>query len=106
MDCEAEIVIKGYHNLFNVEKSFRMAKSDLKARPIFHQKRDSIEAHLTVCFTALGICRHIQERTKISIKKFIRKLARFKTAIVAIAGKEYTANPKIDIETQKLIRML
>jgi hypothetical protein len=32
-----------------------MTKSDLMARPVFHQTRDSIEAHLTVCFAALGI---------------------------------------------------
>jgi transposase len=56
LSCEAQIVINGYHNLFNVEKSFRMAKSDLKARPIYHQTIDSIEAHLAVCFAALAIC--------------------------------------------------
>jgi transposase len=104
--CEAQTVINGYHNLFNVEKSFRMAKSDLKARPIFHQTRDSIEAHLTVCFAALGICRHVQEKTKISIKKFVRKLSKFKTAIVEIAGETHTAKPQIDIETQKLVNLL
>ncbi|OGH15475.1 MAG: hypothetical protein A3E68_00600 [Candidatus Levybacteria bacterium RIFCSPHIGHO2_12_FULL_39_39] len=33
-------------NLWHVEKAFRIAKSDLEARPIFHQKRDSIKAHI------------------------------------------------------------
>ncbi|MDR2437002.1 MAG: hypothetical protein LBD17_02905 [Endomicrobium sp.] len=79
-----------------------MAKSDLKARPIFHQKRDSIEAHLTVCWAALGICRHIQDKTKISIKKFVRKLSRFKTAVVEISGKEHIANPKIVLKRKNL----
>jgi hypothetical protein len=55
LDCDAQTVIDGYHNLFQVEKSFRMAKSDLQARPIFHQTKDSIEAHLTICFAALAI---------------------------------------------------
>jgi hypothetical protein len=31
-----------------IEKSFRMSKSDLRARPVYHRKLDSIEAHLTV----------------------------------------------------------
>jgi hypothetical protein len=42
----AEFVIGAYHQLFQTWKSFRMSKSDLQARPIYHRKRDSIEAHL------------------------------------------------------------
>ena len=43
----AEFVIGAYHRLFQIEKSFRMSKHDLAARPIYHHKRESIEAHLT-----------------------------------------------------------
>jgi hypothetical protein len=46
----AEFVIGAYHQLFQIEKSFRMAKSDLLARPIYHRTRDSIEAHPTIVF--------------------------------------------------------
>ena len=41
-----EYVIGAYHQLWQIEKSFRMSKSDLRARPIFHHKRDSIEPDL------------------------------------------------------------
>jgi transposase len=41
----AEFVIGAYHRLFHIEKSFRMSKHDLAARPIYHHKRESIEAH-------------------------------------------------------------
>ena len=37
----AEFVIGSYHQLFQIEKSFRMSKHDLQARPIYHRKRDS-----------------------------------------------------------------
>jgi Transposase DDE domain len=37
-------VVTAYHELYQVERSFRMAKSDLAARPMFHRIRDSIEA--------------------------------------------------------------
>ena len=40
-------VIAAYHDLWQVERSFRMTKSDLRARPVFHHQRDAIEAHLT-----------------------------------------------------------
>ncbi len=56
----AEFVIGAYHQLFQIEKSFRMAKSDLQARPIYHRTRDSIEAHLTIVFAALAISRWIE----------------------------------------------
>jgi hypothetical protein len=50
----AEFVIGAYGRLFQIEKSFRMSKHDLQARPIYARKRDSIEAHLNVVFAALA----------------------------------------------------
>jgi hypothetical protein len=56
-------VINVYHDLWQVEASFRTTKSDLRARPVFHRQRDAIEAHLTVVFAALAIARHLQDTT-------------------------------------------
>jgi hypothetical protein len=106
LTCEGQIVIEAYHNLFEVEKSFRMTKSDLAARPIFHQSRDSIEAHLTVCFASLAICRYIQDKTKISIKKFVQRLKELRTGIVQIGDKQYTAEPVIDSDTERIVKLL
>jgi hypothetical protein len=50
-------VIGSYHQLFQIEKSFRMAKSDLQAWPIYHRTRDSIEAHRPIVFAALAVSR-------------------------------------------------
>jgi hypothetical protein len=58
-----EFVIGSSHQLFQIEKSFRMAKSDLPARPICHRTRDSIEAHLTIVFAALAVSRWIESQT-------------------------------------------
>jgi len=44
---DPETVISAYHRLYNIEKSFRMSKSDLRARPIYHHLRQSIEVHPT-----------------------------------------------------------
>ena len=54
-DPTPEFVIGAYHQLWHIEKAFRMSKHDLRARPIYHYKRDSIEAHLTVVFAALAV---------------------------------------------------
>lgn len=56
-------VIASYHDLWRVEQSFRMSKTDLRARPMFVHTRDAIDAHLTVVFTALAVSREVQQRT-------------------------------------------
>jgi hypothetical protein len=72
-------VTGSYHRLFEIEKSFRMSKSDLQARPVYHRKRDSIEAHLTIVFAALAISRWIEARTGWSIRKFVKTARRYRT---------------------------
>jgi len=67
-------VISSYHELWNIEKSFRMSKHDLKARPVYHRKRESIDAHLTIVFAALAVTRFIEHRTGWSIRRPIRPL--------------------------------
>jgi len=75
----AEFVIGAYHQLFQVEKSFRMAKSDLQARPVYHRKRDSIEAHLTVVLAAMAVSRWIETTTGWSIRRFVKTARRYRT---------------------------
>jgi hypothetical protein len=75
----AEFVIGAYHQLFQIEKAFRMSKSDLQARPVYHRKRDSIEAHLTVVLAALAVSRWIENTTGWSIRKFVKTARRYRT---------------------------
>ncbi len=74
----ADFVIGSYHRLFEIEKSFRMSKSDLQARPVYHRKRDSIEAHLTIVFAALAVSRWIEAQTGWSIRKFVKTARRYR----------------------------
>jgi hypothetical protein len=75
----AEFVIGAYHRLFQIEASFRMSKHDLAARPIYHRKRESIEAHLTVVLAALAVGRLVEDRTGWSIRRFVRTARRYRT---------------------------
>lgn len=102
----AQQVIDAYHQLFQVEKSFRMSKSDLKARPVFHHKRDSIEAHLTIVFTALAVARHIEARTGISIKKFVRTLEPVRTGVVSVGSETFELKPEIPDAVSSLLKRL
>jgi hypothetical protein len=87
----AEFVIGAYHQLFEIEKSFRMAKSDLQARPIYHRLRDSIEAHLTIVFTALAVSRWIEHQTGWSIRKFVKTARRYRTIQIQAGQHTITA---------------
>ena len=74
-----EFVIGSYYQLFQVERSFRMAKSDLQARPVYHRKRESIDAHLTIVFAALAVGRWIEAQTGWSVRKFVKTARRYRT---------------------------
>jgi hypothetical protein len=83
-----------------------MAKSDFKARPIFHRKRDSIEAHLTIVLAALAMGRIIEAKTSISLKQFVRIIRPVRSGIVIINGKEYPAKELIPEPIQVILQKL
>ena len=87
----AEFVIGAYHQLFQIEKSFRMAKSDLQARPVYHRTRDSIEAHLTIVFAALAVSRWVEHVTGYSIRKFVKTARRYRTIEIQAGDHVITA---------------
>jgi hypothetical protein len=86
-----EFVIGAYHQLWHIEKSFRMSKHDLRARPIYHHKRDSIDAHLAIVFAALAITRYLEAATGWSIKKFVRTARRYRTVQIRVGKHTVTA---------------
>jgi len=91
LDTTAEFVIDAYHRLFQIEKSFRMSKHDLQARPIYHHKRESIDAHLTIVFAAMAVSRWIEDTTGWSIKKFVRTARRYRTIQIQASAHTLTA---------------
>jgi transposase len=95
LDIPNKDVIDYYHQLFQVESTFRMAKSDLRARPIYHHNREAIEAHLTIVLAALAIGRNVESKTGISIKQFVKLIRPLRSAIVTFNGKDILAEPEI-----------
>lgn len=64
-------IIERYHELYKIEKAFRISKSDLQARPIFHFKDQPIKLHILICFIALVVSKHIELTTGVSIRRFL-----------------------------------
>lgn len=106
LDRPDDEIISYYHQLWNVEASFRMSKSDLKARPIFHHKRESIEAHLTVVFAALAIARTIEFRTGMSIQQFVKTVRPIRSRTVILNGKAYQADAEVPKSVASLLQKL
>lgn len=98
LDLTAEQVISAYHQLWHVEKAFRMSKHDLKARPIYHRKGESIDAHLTIVMAAMAVAHLIEQATGWSIKKFVRTARRYRTIDIEIAGQTITAEDPLPAE--------
>jgi len=67
-------VIENYKNLWHIENAFRMSKTDLRIRPIYHRLRHRIEAHVCISFTAYCIYKELErvlykEKSTLSVKK-------------------------------------
>ena len=105
-DLPAGEVIAKYHELWRVERSFRMSKNDLRARPMFHRTRDAIEAHLTIVITALAVAHNIQERTGLAIANVIKQLRPLRSATITINATSETFPPHIPAPQQKILDSL
>lgn len=99
-------VIASYHDLWRVEQSFRMSKSDLAARPMFARTRDAIEAHLTIVFAALALSREVQTRTGLSLRRFLRTLKPLRDATIEINGVIATYPPALNPEVKAILDAL
>lgn len=67
-------VVENYGNLWHVERAFRMSKTDLRIRPIYHRLRHRIEAHICIAFTAYCVYKELErvlklEQSTLSLKK-------------------------------------
>ncbi|MFC7579879.1 IS1634 family transposase [Schaalia naturae] len=102
----ASEVIGSYHELWHVEQSFRMSKTDLAARPMFVRTRDAIEAHLTIVFTALAVSREVQRRCGLAIRNVIRQLRPLRSATITANGATQIIPPHIDPDRQAIIDAL
>ena len=53
-------VIDNYRHLFHIERAFRISKSDLRIRPVFHRLKDRIDAHLCIAFSAYAVYKELE----------------------------------------------
>jgi len=83
-------VIDSYNNLWKIEKAFRISKTDLKIRPIYHRLKERIEAHICISFVAYVLYKDLERvlsmRTSISMKKAVKQINRMQEIMVSLPG--------------------
>jgi transposase len=67
-------IVDYYHNLFKIEAAFRIAKSDLEIRPIYHYKENTIKNHVLICFMCLAMSVYLELKNQKSIKVIVKAL--------------------------------
>ena len=60
ISMDGKDIYTGYHNLWRIEESFRVMKSQLDARPVYLQKKDTIIGHFLICYLAVLLTRLLQ----------------------------------------------
>ncbi len=73
-DESIKTIISKYHDLWRVEKAFRIAKSDLETRPVFLRKGDHVRVHVLIVFISLCIAKAIEITTQKSISRILQEI--------------------------------
>lgn len=107
-EADNQTIIRQYHNLWHVELSFRIAKSDLEIRPIYHFKQQTISVHILICFMALAICKYMEIKTGESTRQIVKILKSVTDAIIknTLTGEEMTMRSEITANIKEMLSKL
>jgi transposase len=80
---EKNLIIRHYQQLWHVEKAFRISKTDLRIRPVYHRIKQRIEAHICICFAAYAVYKELERvlaknNISLSPEKAIREMKEIK----------------------------
>lgn len=111
IDLSAEIITEHYRNLWQVEESFRILKSHLEARPIFHWTDKRILGHLVLCFLAFLIERTLEIELKrnnidYSTQKIREALNSLQVSEVMLNGETLLLRSKVQGLADEILRHL
>lgn len=109
----ASEVIERYRGLWQIEESFRINKSTLKMRPIFHWSPKRIRGHICLCFITYALVRRIQFQLKnagssLSINQFLEAMTDIQASelVNQRTKKKYLLPSKLTSEAEELVKAL
>lgn len=82
-DLGIDEVVEQYNKLWNIERAFRISKTDLRIRPIYHRLKKRILAHICICFAAYTVYKELErqlhlQKTGISVETAIEEIRQIK----------------------------
>ena len=84
-DLPTDKIYEAYHNLWTVELAFRIAKSKIEVRPMFHFTKKRIEAHICISFVALKVYKELDRILKLNnINMSVDKVLRMAKTITTL----------------------
>ncbi|MCL4417857.1 MAG: IS1634 family transposase [Actinobacteria bacterium] len=110
-ELSVEVVIERYHDLWRIEESFRILKSHLETRPIFHWTEKRILGHLVLCFLAFLLERTLEVELKrrnieYSPERIRRALDELQYSEVAIEGSRFYLRSSINGLANDILRAM
>lgn len=110
-DLDAKSVLEAYHTLWKIEESFRIMKSTLEVRPIFHWTEKRIQGHFIICFLAFLLERTLEFRLKenqvevspVQIQEAINTLS---FTEVEMNGQKFLIKMRPNDNANKMLRIL
>ncbi len=108
---KAEEVIAAYHDLWRIEESFRIMKSNLEVRPVFHWTERRIKGHFVVCFIAFLLLRTLEvmlreKEEKVSSERIKEALREMIVTEVSIEGKRCYLKHKLNEFQKRIMRIV
>jgi len=111
-DLARNIVVTRYRDLWQIEKAFRISKTDLQIRPIYHRRRDRIESHICISFMAYLMYKELERllmsnNQKTSVEKAIEQINKiYEILIPGDNGSQSTFRPHNNPLQQKIIEII
>lgn len=110
-DLQPEEIVSRYKSLADIERGFRVLKSELEIGPVFHRLPDRIRAHASICFMALIIHRIIRQRLKqshssLSPERALESLRRIQRHRITLNEKIHTGITTLSDEQGELLNSL
>jgi transposase len=109
----AEELLSEYRRLWVIEESFRIQKHNLSLRPIYHFKKERIEAHILICYIAFALIRHLEFR--VGLQKETMSIEQIRTALWQVqssylrnteTNKKYRLPSAISFTAKKLYQVM
>ena len=98
-----------YVQLTQAEDAFRISKSDLNLRPVFHQKTERVEAHILVCFLSLALWRTLEQWMRGKqlgncSRQLVKEVATVRSMDVVLPVREASSNETREVRLRVVAR--